>query len=54
MAINYGDRRADIEKEKRGCGRLRIATSDIEPGVWSAQDPYELSRSNMIETEGVV
>jgi hypothetical protein len=34
--------------------RLRIAASDIEPGVWSAQDPCELARSNMIETEGLV
>jgi hypothetical protein len=54
VAITYGDRRADIEKERKGCGRLRIAASDIEPGVWSAQDPCELARSNMIETEGLV
>ena len=54
MDITHGDRRADIEKERRGCGRLRIAASDIEPEFGPRKDPFELARSNMIETEGLV
>jgi len=52
-AITYGDRRAVVKNERRGFGRLRIASIDVEQGAWSRKIRVNSLDPSMIETKGL-